>query len=96
MWFISPGWRDPRSCQGSFVCAVQRAVPRRNCGDADAAQEMGKTSTNYFAVTLKILALLLLDYLTVLVSPVKMCLKALGRNLVLINTIPESQTKAGR
>jgi len=36
VWFIGPGWRDPRFCQGHFACAVQRAVPRRSCGDVDA------------------------------------------------------------
>lgn len=40
VWFISPGWRDPRFRQGRFVCAAQRAVPRRSCGDADAAAGM--------------------------------------------------------
>lgn len=36
----------------------------------DAAQEMDKTSTNYFAHALQILALLHLEYLKGLMSPV--------------------------
>lgn len=71
----------------------------RGCGCSrwdDAAQEMGKTSTKYFALALPTLALLSPDYLTGLVSSVRMCLEALGRNLCFINIIPERQMKAGR
>lgn len=74
-------------------------VELRGCGRSpwdDAAQEMGETSTNYFALALQILALLSLGYLTGLVSPVQMDLKTLGRNLCSINIIPEREPDESR